>query len=171
MLRRLPLLLALVLAGCTTLQPNAPATPSEPSAEIAAGPMLGYATHREATVWVQTTDAAFVHLRYEPVETLEAGTPLGTAAPGEASTWTNADRDYIAHVTVTGLEPGVRYEYDVLIDGVVAPEPIPLAFETQALWQHRTDPPDFTVAVGSCAYVNDPAYDRPGDPYGGGLRS
>lgn len=170
MLRRLPLLLVLLVAGCATLQPTAPEqSPSvSPAAEIAAGPMLGYATHREATVWVQTTAPAAVRLRYAPAGTLEAGTPVEDAAPGEtAPVTTSADGDHIARFTITGLEPGVRYEYDVLLDGAAAPEPVPLAFATQPLWQHRTDPPDFTAAVGSCAYVNEPAYDRPGDGYGG----
>ena len=167
MLRRLPLLLALVLAGCTTLQPNAPATPSEPSAEIAAGPMLGYATHREATVWVQTTTSADISISYVPKDHTDGFDLLMDSTP---TIRTSAESDHIARFTITDLEPGTRYEYDVLIDGVAAPEPVPLVFETQALWQHRTDPPDFTVAVGSCAYVNEPAYDRPGDPYGGDYR-
>ena len=172
MLRRLPLLLVLFVTGCTTMQPTAPASePGVSSAEIAAGPMLGFATHREATVWVQTTAPASVQLRYEPAETLEAGTPIEDAAPGEtAAVTTSAENDHIARFTVTGLEPGIRYAYDVLLDGAAAPEPTPLAFSTQPLWQYRTDPPAFTAAVGSCAYVNDPPYDRPGDPYGGDYR-
>ena len=27
--------------------------------------------------------------------------------------------------------------------------------------------PDFRFVIGSCAYINDPPYDRPGEPYGG----
>jgi alkaline phosphatase D len=34
------------------------------------------------------------------------------------------------------------------------------------LWQWRTDPPEFSAAFGSCAYINDEPYDRPGKPYG-----
>src|SRR5688500_13515381 len=33
---------------------------------------------------------------------------------------------------------------------------------------YRTDPPAYTVAIGSCAFVNEVPYDRAGDPYGGG---
>jgi len=40
-------------------------------------------------------------------------------------------------------------------------------FQTQALWQYRTNPPEFTFAAGSCVYVNQEQYDRPGTPYGG----
>ena len=170
MLRSLLFLLVFVLAGCVTTQlpPSDPVTTvSRPSAEIQAGPMLGYATHREATVWVQTTDAADVQIRYTPAAVLEAGTPVEDAAGGttEAIT-TDAEHDFIAQFAISNLEPGVRYDYQVLLDGVVAERPYPTHFETQALWQHRTDPPEFTIAIGSCVYVNDPPYDRPGEGYG-----
>jgi alkaline phosphatase D len=42
----------------------------------------------------------------------------------------------------------------------------PLEFQTQTLWQFRTDPPNFKFAVGSCTYTNEPEVDRPGVPYG-----
>ena len=29
------------------------------------------------------------------------------------------------------------------------------------------DPPDLKIALGSCAFINEEKYDRPGDPYGG----
>jgi alkaline phosphatase D len=40
-------------------------------------------------------------------------------------------------------------------------------FQTQPHWRWRTDPPEFTIAFGSCAYFNDPVVDRPGRLYGG----
>jgi len=43
----------------------------------------------------------------------------------------------------------------------------PTEFQTQPLWQWRTEPPNFRVALGSCAYVNEDPFDRPGKPYGG----
>jgi alkaline phosphatase D len=42
-----------------------------------------------------------------------------------------------------------------------------ISFRTQPLWQYRTDPPNLNIAFGSCAYINDPEYDRPGKSYGG----
>jgi alkaline phosphatase D len=179
MLRRLPFLLVL-LAGCTALQPADPVadTPRDVAAPppvavaqgaeaLQAGPMLGYATHREVAVWVQTTRPAHVQLRYAPTEN-------GAAAPAKPGVTevlrATAETDHIATFHIAGLEPGTRYRYDVLIDGVAAMRPYPTQFQTQALWEWRTDPPDFTVAVGSCFYVNDTAYDRPGNPYGGDYR-
>ena len=124
---------------------------------LAAGPMLADVTHRGAAVWVQTDGPTDVALTVraaggaEVVQTVAAVTgPDGTAT-----------------LRVDGLEPGQTYGYAVEVGGQAVPFPYPTAFTTQALWQWRTDPPAFTVAFGSCHYTNDPAYDRPGDPYGG----
>ncbi len=180
MLRLLSLLLLLALAACgpgsvTVVGPvpgagPAPADPAAAASGVAllqAGPMLGYATHREATVWVQTAAPASVRIRYTPVRASgdSAGVP---PRAGETPTVETTDAgDHIALFRIAGLEPGTRYGYDVLVGGVPIAATVPLAFETQPLWQWRTDPPAFTAAVGSCAYVNDPPYDRPGDGYGG----
>ncbi len=184
MLRRFPFLFVL-LAGCAVLQPTNPAaesvpgtaTPSDSAAvsstaeALQAGPMLGYATHREVAVWTQTTRPASVQIRYAPIETVTNGTMRPAVSPGLTPVVeTTAEGDHIAEFHIAELEPGTRYRYDVLIDGVVAERPYPTQFRTQPLWQWRTDPPDFTAAIGSCAYVNDPAYDRPGTPYGGDYR-
>jgi alkaline phosphatase D len=55
----------------------------------------------------------------------------------------------------------------VYIDGKLVQRPYRLGFQAQPQWQWRTDPPAFTVALGSCAYVNETEFDRPGTPYGG----
>ena len=44
--------------------------------------------------------------------------------------------------------------------------PYKLRFQTLKLWQHREEPPPFRVALGSCAFVNEAPYDRPGRGYG-----
>ena len=43
-----------------------------------------------------------------------------------------------------------------------------IAVTTQVLWDYRMDPPPFSFVTGSCAYINEAKYDRPGKPYGGG---
>ncbi len=134
---------------------------------IHAGPMLGPVTHREALVWVQTSRPAEVQLRYYVERTAEGITPRARplmTPPVLAGPQT----DHVALFPLTGLEPGWTYGYQVLVDGEEVALPRSLRFTTQPLWQWRTDPPAFTAALGSCAYVNDPPYDRPGDPYGGG---
>lgn len=136
-------------------------------ATVNAGPMLGPITHREATVWVQTVDAAEVQLRYAVTAFADGeGAPRArwsTTEPLNA----NAANDHIVTFRLTDLEPGWTYAYDVLIDGEEFSQPYPFSFTTQLLWQWRTDPPSFTAALGSCNYIADEPYDRPGDPYGG----
>jgi alkaline phosphatase D len=53
-----------------------------------------------------------------------------------------------------------------VLDGKTVGALAPLSFSTQPLWRWRTQAPDFTAMFGSCLYVNDPPYDRPGTPYG-----
>ena len=131
-------------------------------AAIRSGPMLGYADLTEATVWVQTTGAAEVALRYWPEG---KNAERRTTSPLSA----NEKTDHIAFFVLSGLQAGTRYGYEVLIGGV----PAKFAggdtrgtFGTQTFWQYRSDPPDFTVAIGSCFYANEPPSDRPGKPYG-----
>lgn len=135
-----------------------------------AGPMLGPVTHRGATIWVQTARAADVALRYAATATAD-GAAVPRARPVTTAPVTaGPESDHIATFALTGLEPGWTYAYSVLVDGAEVERPYPTTFTTQPLWQWRTDPPAFTFAVGSCAYVNDTPYDRPGDPYGGDPR-
>jgi alkaline phosphatase D len=132
------------------------------AAEIVAGPMPGHSTMRQVKVWVQTDEPALVQLRYRA----DDGEDWRTSAP-EA---TDSEKANTATLLATGLEPGLRYEYEVLIDDVVQPAEHAQRFVTQPLWQWREDPPDFRFALGSCAYINQPVYDRPGEPYGGDYR-
>ena len=67
--------------------------------------------------------------------------------------------------TLGGLEPNTTYEYRVWING--KPATAAADFTTKDLWQWRKPAPDFSFLTGSCAYVNEPIYDRPGKPYGG----
>jgi alkaline phosphatase D len=100
-----------------------------------------------------------VQLRYWPVDQ-PASSQLGPLVH------TTAAADHIARVLLTGLRPGTRFNYELYLDGMLTPRPYKLAFQTQPHWQWRTDPPAFTVALGSCAYINEAVTDRPGTPYG-----
>jgi len=138
---------------------------------LQAGPMVGYGTHREAQLWVQTTRPARVQLRYWSQTPSSPNSPAVLPDPDTALTRaqkTTAANGHIARFTISRLEPGNTYAYQLFINGQRVDRPYPLRFQTQPLWQWRTDPPTFSMAVGSCAYINDAPYDRPGDPYGGG---
>lgn len=127
---------------------------------LAAGPMVGYSTMREVMLWVQTKQAAKVKISYKIVGSNEE------FYTNEVTT--QPDSAFVAKLIADRLEPSNRYEYKLFINNTEAKFNYPLKFQSQTLWQHRTDPPDFTFAIGSCAYFNDSLYDRPGKPYGGG---
>ena len=144
-------LLALVLLA-------APPTP------IVAGPMVGYGTHHEVMIWARTRVPDQVAVRYWPADepTDKKTTPIQK---------TTGEDGRFAHVRVTELTPGTAYDFEVLVGD--PPKPVgfdhPLRFQTQVLWHRRADPPPFTVALGSCVYLNDPDYESPKLPlYGGG---
>jgi len=48
--------------------------------------------------------------------------------------------------------------------------PYETSFSSKKLWQWREDAPDFSVAFGSCMYINETNLDRPGKPYGSEYR-
>lgn len=125
------------------------------------GPMIGHVSMRTASVWLQTTQSADVWLDYQAKD----------AGDGVAL-WKSSDRvrtdkgsGYTALIELDGLEPGETYVVKCIMDGhSLADE---LEISTQPLWDYRMDPPAFKVATGSCAYINEEPYDRPGKSYGG----
>ncbi|MEM6398301.1 MAG: alkaline phosphatase D family protein [Bacteroidota bacterium] len=127
---------------------------------IQSGPMIGYVDMREVLIWVQTNRPAEVQIQYREKDSKTE--PLYTQAV-EAM----ASHAYAVKLVADQVQPGRSYEYEVLVDGETIALPYPTTFDTQSIWRYRTDPPDFTVALGSCTYINEPEYDRPGDGYGG----
>jgi alkaline phosphatase D len=113
----------------------------------------GFADMGAMTLWAQTAGAARLTLEFFPEGRENAKRRVEAA--------TVAEHDFVAHLRLANLDPGTPYRYRVLVAGRPAREG---AFRTQPLWHFRTNPPDFAVAIGSCAYVNDP-YSRPGRPW------
>lgn len=126
---------------------------------LSSGPMNGYSAMREVTIWIQTKEACELQLKYWPRKSPKQ-------IMWSSKVKTTLSNAFTQHLIADQLEPGNMYEYTVLINGEDIQSQYPLHFETQPLWQHRTDPPAFKAAIGSCAYINEPAYDRPGTPYG-----
>jgi len=123
---------------------------------ILSGPMLGYNTMREVAVWVQLENQGYVSLEY-----WQEGT---TDKKSTETFYVEQYKANTATIPVGLLEPGTKYYYqlkvnDVTLDGIYS-------FTTQKLWQYREDPPNFCFVIGSCVYINDTDYDRPGKPYG-----
>ena len=125
---------------------------------VASGPMIGHVSMRSAQLWIQTTRPEAVFVKYK--------------AKGEQAWMTTAtsnttrEHAHAAHVTLEALEPGTMYEVKFVVGGEEMSAP--LQVQTQVLWDYRMDPPPFSFVTGSCAYINEAQYDRPGRPYGGG---
>ncbi|MEL6356450.1 MAG: alkaline phosphatase D family protein, partial [Bacteroidota bacterium] len=105
------------------------------------------------------TEAAEVKVGYRPVGTTE--TLLFTDSKA-----TLKSEAYTAKLIADQVQPGITYDYTVFINNEEVKLPYPTQFSTQPIWRWRTDPPAFNVALGSCFYINEAAYDRPGDGYG-----
>lgn len=153
--------LALFVTVWSLLAPGARA-----AGTLVAGPMLGYNAHREVLIWVETRGARTVALDFWPADqpdavlTLTQDNPAPTPAGGQ-----------ITKFTPGLLTPGTTYGYRLAVDGAPLAFPHPLTFTPRALWEWRRDPPDFKFLAGSCAYFNEPAFDRPGPGYGKTLES
>lgn len=127
---------------------------------VKSGPMVGATEMMETTIWLQTTQPADVAINYWKKGQKDQFLLGANYRAKEKNSNT-------VHVTLSNLEPGTTYQYRVFVNGESVDFDYPLEFTTQKLWQWRTDAPDFTAALGSCLYINDKPYDRPGEPYGG----
>lgn len=125
---------------------------------IISGPMLGPVELRDAKVWVEVSpEVKTVYLQYKKKgETKYSKTVI---YKGELGNEFNP-----LFFTVGGLDFNTAYEYIIGINGKLTTKGG--TFTTKDLWQFRKPPPDFSFLTGSCAYFNQPVYDRPGIPYG-----
>jgi alkaline phosphatase D len=127
---------------------------------IVSGPLLTQVELRTARLWVEvkpTTSSASI--KYWKKE--NPATKWIKAIPAEI---TNKDFKPL-QLEIGGLEPNTTYEYIVLVNHTATTAKG--FFTTKELWQWRKPPPDFNFLAGSCAYFNDPEFDRLGKPYGG----
>lgn len=128
---------------------------------LQSGPMVGYTDMKEVLLWVQTSRSARVQFEY-----WEKGDSTGAEHMRTEFVKTSKEHAYTAKFIADEVKPGKVYEYQVRINGTPVKLDYPTEFKTQDLWQWRTDPPAFDLAIGSCSYINEPEYDRPGTPYG-----
>lgn len=126
--------------------------------QVISGPMLGPVELRDAKVWLEVSPAVkAVQLVYSKrgqaqTRTIEYNGTLGKPF--------NPIEFHVGN-----LEPNSIYVYSFIIDGKASRQQG--SFTTKDLWQWRKPAPDFSFLTGSCAYFNEPPYDRPGKPYGG----
>ncbi len=126
---------------------------------LKSGPMVGYSTMKEVLLWAQTTQGSKVHFVY-----------WDTNNPNQKYTTnpiiTANDNGFIAKAIANKLEPGIKYSYQLYVNDTLVDRPYQLQFQSQPIWKWRHDAPDYSFAIGSCAYINEAKYDRPGKPYG-----
>ena len=149
------LVILMVTAGCQLTH----AAPANEQRLLSAGPMPGHSAMRATTIWLQGSDASQIALEYWPEKQPEQ---TRSTVPQTLV----AEQQYATHIDITDLQPGTRYRYRVLADAEPLAEPGTLGFQTQPLWQWRTEPPAFRMLAGSCAYINEAGFDRPGKPFG-----
>ena len=132
----------------------------EDSAFIISGPMVTHADLRQVQIWVQLSGKGTVQVTYSSLD--------GSTKERKSRVfYADSLHNYRLLMQIDSVEQGKRYAYSLLINGKKAEFQYPLEFQIPALWQWRSEPPNVTVALGSCFYVNEEQYDRPGKPYGG----
>jgi alkaline phosphatase D len=121
--------------------------------------MLGHVGQRNAEIWV-----------YWPMENEQVELQYSSAYSekvvnqgGHESFTASKDNHFSHKIVLSSLQPGTTYTYFFKSKSFISKT---YNFTTQELWQWRKDAPNFSVVFGSCAYVNDPDFDRPGKPYG-----
>lgn len=141
---------------------------------LVSGPMLGYQTHREVAIWLEAEGAKEISLTYTRTDLPPAtaadsadspAAPVSVTVTLPAPAPTPAGGQPVKFI-LGPLAMGARYSYTVAIDGTPADRPYPLNFRTTPQHEYRGQAPDFSFLLGSCAYFNESAYDRPGQPYG-----
>lgn len=123
---------------------------------ILAGPMPGWSGHRQVEIWVMVEAGQRPELSFRRAGSGEAyaRAKVEVEEPGDLGT--------VLRYRPALLDPGTVYE------GLLPGMERPFRFQTQADWPYKADPPNFSFIMGSCLYLNDPRFDRPGRPYGQG---
>ncbi len=150
--------------------------------ELLSGPIQTHTTMHDVNFWLQLSRPAPVQIEYWKADTPEKRwqSPVASASPRFANS--------IQLRISEGIQPGQRYQYRILAGedrselvptfrtGYKKSGPIPLEFSSKPRWRFLPDPDtdqphtifNYRIAIGSCAYINQPGTDREGgDPYGG----
>lgn len=126
---------------------------------LKSGPMVGYSEMKEAMIWLQTEKESSVFIEYYSID--EKATVLRSE-----SYPTKKDNGFTCHVLLDQLKPGKKYFYSVFIDKKKINYTYETSFTSKKIWLWRESAPDFSIALGSCNYINEEALDRPGKGYG-----
>ena len=117
--------------------------------------LLGHVGQRNAEIWIYWPE------KNDRVSIIYS-TPSSQSG-GEISFAVTEENHLSQKVVLSALQPGTTYTF--FLNGKSFKSKV-YEFTTQELWQWRKDAPHFSIAFGSCAYVNDTEFDRPGKAYG-----
>ena len=146
------------LTGCILLLTSAIAQTGN---GLLSGPWAGNVELRNATIWAEVSpEVKSVAVKFYPEK--EPGKSKTVVYKGELGNEFNPVK-----IELNGLEFNTVYAYTLIVNGKTAATTFKTSFITKDLWQYRKPAPDFSFLAGSCAYFNEPVYDRPGKPYGG----
>jgi alkaline phosphatase D len=125
---------------------------------ITSGPMIGHVDLRTATIWVDfASDVKQAEIAWREKGSHDIAESRMHFVFSDSILKT-------ATAVLTYLEPGTTYSYRIMING--KQETATGEVTTQQLWHWRKQAPDFSFITGSCAYFNQPEYDRPPGPDG-----
>ena len=128
---------------------------------LKSGPWAGNVDLRSATIWMEVAPSVKkVTVSYFKMPgKIKAGGGVYAVPVGQSFS--------PVKIELNGLDMDTRYLYEVYLDGKKQQLAYSTYFTTRDLWQYRKPAPDFNFLAGSCAYFNEPLFDRPGKPYGG----
>jgi alkaline phosphatase D len=107
---------------------------------LKSGPMPGYSTQTEVTIWVQTVVSSKVQIKcWRKIE------PEIIFNSSPEITW--AERGFTAKLKIDQLQPGSKYNYELFINDNKVFFNYPLEFQTNS----HDSAFDFKIALGSCA--------------------
>jgi alkaline phosphatase D len=121
--------------------------------------MLGHVGQRNAEIWVHwPMGNETVSIKYSTI-----APEVATSEGGKELFLVPNENNLSTKIVLSSLQPGTYYTF--FLESQSFKTKI-YEFTTQELWQWRKDAPDFSLVFGSCTYVNDTEFDRPGKAYG-----
>jgi alkaline phosphatase D len=132
---------------------------SQQKSKLVSGPWAGNVGLRTATIWAEVSQSVKkVAVKYSSNKNTK---PITVVYKGELGNNFNPIK-----IELNGLFFNTTYNYTLFVDNKEVKNNFATKFITNDLWQHRKPAPDFSFLAGSCAYINEPIFDRPGKPYG-----
>jgi alkaline phosphatase D len=127
--------------------------------KLISGPWAGNIELRTAMVWLEVSpEVKKAAIKYKDSSAASEKTVVYNGTLGK-------DFNPIKF-ELNGLNLNTTYWYEVYLDGKKISLDFPTSFKTKELWQWRKPAPDFSFIAGSCNYINEPQFDRPGKGYG-----